>query len=552
METPSFAHPVSLGSWRASRNTTHGARRVRPARVARPYSCATITSNGEDQSVGSEGADKMEGAMNASAVDGDTGLQAALSRSWDKLSALDGVTDLSPFAENAHAEEPVFLQPAVITHEETEENFSLGSDAPSSDIATDPMVGLDSFPTPTAPPKDNRATITQARPGRTGKTKRVRKKMVDVTKRDGFLEEAKKHAAVWDSTPRWFFLQVKPGCEQSCAISLRNLGRSLPELGVRDVMVPAMKIMRLNKAGKSVNREERIYPSYILIHMCMNFESYNRVQSVPNVQFFMGDPNRDKKKKDPFMPPVPISDRELANVFERMKTAEKEKPESRTILRPGNSIRVLDGEYEGIYATILEVKPDLNLVTVELVHYARKIKAELGISSVVKEEAPKKEEVLLEELKGTGVEAEDDDEFAEATVVGEKENDGGAEMARDDDDGFVDASVSNDDDLLDNIFGTEEKTTKKKSKRMPTVLDVLDGPEMTPAAVDEDFDDLFVDDLPDIPMSTGGGGRRNKRGAAKGTKDPVQDLLDLFGDEDIGMMDGGKDDGMRNTSGTPK
>lgn len=502
-------------------------------RVLRPYNCASIKSNDEDPNLFQD-VEKQEGEMNASAVDEDTGFQAALSRSWDKLSVLDGATNSNPFGDLMKSDGvPTLVQPGVITHEETEENFVIGSESPSPDIAIELLPSLSNLPTPTQAPKVEKDTKVKSKRTRTRTRKKV---VVDVSKKsDGFKEEAKKLASVWDQDPKWFFLQVKPGCEQSCAISLRNLGKSLPELGVKEVLVPAMKIMRLTKAGKSVNREERIYPSYILIHMCMNFDSYSQVRNVPNVQFFMGDPNRDKNKNDPFMPPIPISNRELSNVFNRMKSAEKEKPEARTVLRPGNSVRVLDGEYEGIYGTILEVKPDLNSITVELIHFARKVKAVLGIASVVKEDPPAEEDLeqVLLDSKGESMNDEDnddDDGFSEAIMEdNETEKDGG----------FVNASLQKE---SNEFVGTKDAKVKKP-KHISTVLDALDGPDMMPAAVDEDFDDLFVDDLPDVPVSTRGDKRLNKN-SSKG-KDPVQELLDLFDDEDFG----GKDDMKRSKSG---
>lgn len=170
----------------------------------------------------------------------------------------------------------------------------------------------------------------------------------------------------WGNEPKWYFVQVKPGCEQSCAVSIRNMGVALPELRLQQVLVPTMQVMRLTKSGKSVKKEERMFPSYILVCMVMNKDSYADIQRVPNVQSFMGDPNIDKKKDQPFRPPIPASDEEMRSVFERVKAADAAKPEVKTDIRPGDVIRVTSGQFLGREGTVLEVKPDLSLVSVKL------------------------------------------------------------------------------------------------------------------------------------------------------------------------------------------
>lgn len=185
----------------------------------------------------------------------------------------------------------------------------------------------------------------------------------------------------WDPDPRWFFVQVKPGCEQSCAISIRNMTQSL-ELDIHEVLVPTTKIMRLTKSGKSVKKEERIFPSYILVHMAMNRETYSEIQRVPNVQCFMGDPNRDKAKNQPFRPPLPVSDIDMRAVFERVKEADSLKPEVKTAIRPGDMVEVISGTFVGKRGRVSAVKPDLNVVVANLIIFAREASTELQMHQV--------------------------------------------------------------------------------------------------------------------------------------------------------------------------
>lgn len=195
------------------------------------------------------------------------------------------------------------------------------------------------------------------------------------------------NSLTWSKEPRWFFLQVKPGCEQSCALSIRNMARSLQDLQVKEVLVPATKIMRLTKGGQSVKKEERIFPGYILVLMVMNQQNYSDVQRVPNVQWFMGDPNRDKASGQPFRPPLPVTDAEMKVVFDKVKEAGSVKPEKKTSIRPGNSIEVLSGPFAGNRGRVMAVKPHLDIVSVRLlmVGHGTPVEFEMDQVKVVKD-----------------------------------------------------------------------------------------------------------------------------------------------------------------------
>ncbi|PXF47942.1 Transcription termination/antitermination protein NusG [Gracilariopsis chorda] len=186
----------------------------------------------------------------------------------------------------------------------------------------------------------------------------------------------------WTSEPRWYFVQVKPGCEQSCAMSIRNMSEAVEEAHILEVLVPTTKIMRLTKGGKAVKKEERFFPGYILVLMAMSRYGYSQILRVPNVQCFMNDPNRDKKKDQPFRPPLPVKDSEMKTVFEKIKEAESGKPEKKTSVRPGDAVEITSGPHQGVKGRISEVKPDLNIVKTDVVIFGRITAVELEFHQV--------------------------------------------------------------------------------------------------------------------------------------------------------------------------
>ena len=137
---------------------------------------------------------------------------------------------------------------------------------------------------------------------------------------DMFLETANEH--------RWYSLQVKPGTENSVRIALQNMCVAFPRLAkqLRHVLVPAVAVQCLTKAGKRVTREERLFPGYMLVCMAMDRQSYQDVRGVTHVQGFMGDPNREKRKKDPMRPPDAISPAAIAEVNAKLVAAKAARP----------------------------------------------------------------------------------------------------------------------------------------------------------------------------------------------------------------------------------
>jgi transcription termination/antitermination protein NusG len=189
-------------------------------------------------------------------------------------------------------------------------------------------------------------------------------------------------AEVWDVEPRWYFLQVKPGCERSCSISIANMATALSHVNIKEVLVPTIQTMRLTKGGKTVKKEERMFPGYMLVCMVMDRQSYSDIRNVTNIQWFMGDPNRDKKKDDPFRPPIPASDEEMRAVFDRIRVADSAVVEVKTNFRPGDLIRVTSGPFNDSEGIVQEVKPDMNVLIAGLPVFGRETPVELELDQV--------------------------------------------------------------------------------------------------------------------------------------------------------------------------
>eukprot|EP00177_Eucheuma_denticulatum_P006381 GFKZ01011645.1.p1 GENE.GFKZ01011645.1~~GFKZ01011645.1.p1 ORF type:complete len:788 (+),score=145.97 GFKZ01011645.1:92-2365(+) len=347
----------------------------------------------------------------------DDGLQDALSKSWDILQRFEAGMELPVVevneekedkASNAETDAPEIADESQAAENDDESlaeqkvhSIQKGENLRADIVREQEMLLAESTKeSPHVLESDSAVeAVEDAKKGRKGRKKsgtgksskatsaakkRGKKKAPASTSDDGrqLTKREILDSEAWDPDPHWYFLQVKPGCEQSCAISIRNMAKSLDKLEVHEVLVPATTILRLTKGGQSRRKEERIFPGYILVRMVMNYQNYNDLQKIPNVQYFMGDPNRDKDPNEPFRSPIPVSDAEMKVVYDKVSSADKQDPEEETMLRPGDSVEVLWGDFKGSKGLVNEVKPHRNIVTVRLLMFGREKPVELEIDQV--------------------------------------------------------------------------------------------------------------------------------------------------------------------------
>ena len=108
----------------------------------------------------------------------------------------------------------------------------------------------------------------------------------------------------------WYAVHTYAGYENAV---LRNLKQRIESLGmdnkIFEVIVPIEKKIKV-KAGKRVEVEEKIYPGYVLVDMIVDENSWYVVRNTPRVTGFVGSGTT----------PVPLNEKELGYLFEKMKS----------------------------------------------------------------------------------------------------------------------------------------------------------------------------------------------------------------------------------------
>lgn len=162
------------------------------------------------------------------------------------------------------------------------------------------------------------------------------------------------------------------GYEDAVARYLKQRVESL-SMGdkIFNIVVPIEKKIKI-KAGKRYVVEEKIYPSYVLVEMMMEPDSWYVVRNTPRVTGFVGpDPAN----------PTPLSYEEVESIKARMGDAE---PKMKIDLQPGDVVKITDGPFKDYDGKIAEVDEEKGRVKVMVPVFGRDTAVELDSLQVKK------------------------------------------------------------------------------------------------------------------------------------------------------------------------
>ena len=159
-----------------------------------------------------------------------------------------------------------------------------------------------------------------------------------------------------ETTPRWYVIHTYSGYENKVASNIEKIveNRGLQNM-IFDVRIPIETVVEKEK-----EIERKLFPSYVLIKMIMNDESWHVIRNTRGVTGFVG----------PGSKPVPLTDAEI----------EKFGVETRVIeisYKTGDSVRICEGPLSGFIAVVDEISPDLKKVKVTASMFGRETTVEL-------------------------------------------------------------------------------------------------------------------------------------------------------------------------------
>jgi len=180
-----------------------------------------------------------------------------------------------------------------------------------------------------------------------------------------------------DIKKKWYVLRTVGGKEKKVKEYIEN---EIASLGLQEyvsqVLVPAEKVYQVRN-GKKISSERNLYPGYVLIEAVLIGEIPHMLRDVTNVIGFLGETKGGE--------PVPMRQAEVNRILGAVDELAEQSEEISVPYFVGESVKVIDGPFNGFAGVIEEVNSDKKRLKVIVKIFGRKTPLELSFIQVEKE-----------------------------------------------------------------------------------------------------------------------------------------------------------------------
>ena len=170
---------------------------------------------------------------------------------------------------------------------------------------------------------------------------------------------------------RWYIVHTYSGHENKVKVNLEkrieymNMGEKIFR-----IEVPQKTVTQI-KGGKKQEREEKIFPGYVLVEMIMDEDSWYVVRHTAGVTKFVGSAKR----------PIPARESEIKKILHR-SSSQTQKIE--LDVKAGDKVRIVSGPFADFIADIIEVYPDKSKLRANVSIFGRETPVELEYKQINK------------------------------------------------------------------------------------------------------------------------------------------------------------------------
>ena len=175
---------------------------------------------------------------------------------------------------------------------------------------------------------------------------------------------------------KWYVVRAVSGKERKVKEliegQVRNLGYSDY---VSQVLIPTEKVYQIRK-GKKISKERSCFPGYILIEAALIGELIHIIKNLTNVAGFLATSSGE---------PIPLRESEVRRILGKMDELVDQDEEINIPFIVGESIKIIDGPFNGFNGTIEEVHDEKKKLKVVVKIFGRRTPVELSFMQVEKE-----------------------------------------------------------------------------------------------------------------------------------------------------------------------
>ncbi len=194
-------------------------------------------------------------------------------------------------------------------------------------------------------------------------------KVQEALEAEAEAENEKKEAK--KNQKRWYIVHIYSGYENKVKV---NLEKRIEYMNMGDkifrIEVPQKTVTQM-KGGKKQEREEKIFPGYVLVEMIMDEDSWYVVRHTSGVTKFVGSAKK----------PIPARDSEIKKIINRSSSTSQK---IELDVKAGDKVRIISGPFADFIADIIEVYPDKSKLRANVSIFGRETPVELEYKQINK------------------------------------------------------------------------------------------------------------------------------------------------------------------------
>jgi len=175
---------------------------------------------------------------------------------------------------------------------------------------------------------------------------------------------------------KWYVLKAISGQENKVKAYIESEVKRLNlEAYVTQVVIPMEKVIQVRN-GKKVPKEKPFYPGYLMVEANLIGEIPHIIKNLPGVISFLSFTKGGE--------PVPMRKSEVNRMLGKMDELSEFAVETNIPYVVGESVKVIDGPFNGFNGTIEKIHEDKKKIEVSVMIFGRKTPMELSYMQVEK------------------------------------------------------------------------------------------------------------------------------------------------------------------------
>ncbi|MEW6234108.1 MAG: transcription termination/antitermination protein NusG [Candidatus Omnitrophota bacterium] len=172
---------------------------------------------------------------------------------------------------------------------------------------------------------------------------------------------------------KWYVVHTYAGSENKVKENIESAARAEGMSDrVSQILIPTEEVVEIRDGKRSISKQ-KIFPSYIIVEMDYDDDTWALIKNTPGVTGFVGTGRT----------PIPLSDEEVDNIRAHM-VATEDKPRPKIQFEVGESVKVIEGPFYNFTGYVAEINEERGRLKVMVDILGRSTPVELDFLQVEK------------------------------------------------------------------------------------------------------------------------------------------------------------------------